>query len=122
MLKAFTNLQKGEEKMVNVKQDQELTCIVMEDIDNVATLLKDAEAGETLHYSLNGEVVEIITKQPIPFGHKVAIKPIQQADEVMKYGQVIGAATTAISTGEHVHIHNIEGIRGRGDKAKGEIN
>ena len=33
----------------------------------------------------------------------------------MKYGQPIGRATAAIAPGEHVHVHNIESLRGRGD-------
>ena len=32
-------------------------------------------------------------------------------------GQVIGRAMRAIAVGEHVHVHNIESGRGRGDKA-----
>ncbi len=34
--------------------------------------------------------------------------------------QPFGAATLSIPVGEHVHVHNIEGIRGRGDKRVGE--
>ena len=33
-----------------------------------------------------------------------------------KYGEVIGAATRDIRVGEHVHVHNVEGKRGRGDR------
>lgn len=54
----------------------------------------------------------------IPFGHKVAITFIQQGAEVVKYGDVIGKATQDIRAGEHVHVQNIEGIRGRGDIPK----
>ncbi len=34
---------------------------------------------------------------------------------MLKYGQVIGRATADIAVGEHVHVHNIESTRGRGD-------
>ncbi|MCJ7840748.1 UxaA family hydrolase [Lederbergia sp. NSJ-179] len=98
-----------------------ISCIVMDDQDNVATLLKDVKKGETLTYTQKGERQQIELKHDIDFGHKVAISPIQMGQEVLKYGEVIGAATSAIQVGEHVHIHNIEGIRGRGDKKVGEV-
>lgn len=40
-------------------------------------------------------------------GHKIAIAPIAQGEPVMKYGQVIGFATTNIAPGQHVHTHNL---------------
>jgi altronate dehydratase small subunit len=36
--------------------------------------------------------------------------------EVIKYGKVIGETTAEIQTGEHVHVHNVDSKRGRGDK------
>ncbi|GHH97837.1 UxaA family hydrolase [Neobacillus kokaensis] len=105
---------------MKLANDQDVTSIVMSEIDNVATLLKEVQAGESLQYVLNGNKFELTAKQPIPFGHKIAIKPIQPSEYVVKYGQVIGAAVVLISPGEHVHVHNIEGIRGRGDKKKGD--
>ena len=102
--------------------EQDITSIVMSDHDNVATSLKDVDEGETLLYVINGQKMEVEAKHSIPFGHKIAIKPIQKSATVIKYGEVIGAATMDIEPGEHVHVHNIEGIRGRGDKAEGEQN
>lgn len=43
----------------------------------------------------------------IPRGHKMAIEPIAEGEPVRKYGQVIGAATTAIRAGDWVHVHNL---------------
>ena len=105
---------------MKLANEQDLTSIVMSESDNVATLLKELEAGESLQYVINGKKEALTAKQAIPFGHKIAIKHIQPSEHVVKYGQVIGAATVEISPGEHVHVHNIEGIRGRGDKKKGE--
>ncbi|MFE4893872.1 UxaA family hydrolase [Peribacillus butanolivorans] len=106
--------------MSKVGYEQDVTSIVMSDQDNVATLLKDVEEEETLLYVINGQKAVLTAKQLIPFGHKIAIKPIEKLATVIKYGEVIGAATIDIEPGEHVHVHNIEGIRGRGDKAEGE--
>ncbi len=97
-----------------------ITSIVMDEKDNVATLLKDFKQGEMLTYTKSDQTYRVILNQDINFGHKVAITDIQPHEEVVKYGEVIGAATVEIPVGDHVHIHNIEGIRGRGDKKRKE--
>lgn len=103
-----------------VQLGQEINSIVMSEIDNVATLLQETESGEVAQFILNGKKEELTLNQVVPFGHKIAIKSITKGENIVKYGQVIGAASADITPGEHVHVHNIEGIRGRGDKAKGE--
>jgi altronate dehydratase small subunit len=40
---------------------------------------------------------------------------ISKGQDVLKYGEVIGQATQDISEGKHVHVHNVESLRGRGD-------
>ena len=35
---------------------------------------------------------------------------------IVKDGEVIGRATKNISVGQHVHVHNLESCRGRGDR------
>jgi altronate dehydratase small subunit len=44
--------------------------------------------------------------------------PIDARALIHKYGQMIGRASAAIAAGEHVHVHNVEGVRGRGDLAE----
>lgn len=92
--------------------------LVMDNKDHVATALKDMEAGQTIAYRSGDEVVELKLMNAVPFGHKVAIQQISAGTKIRKYGEVIGRATTDIAAGEHVHVHNVEGIRGRGDQAK----
>jgi altronate dehydratase small subunit len=92
----------------------------MDDRDHVATALRDMEAGEMIRYRDGAGVHEVTLIDPIPFGHKLAIKEIGSEQEVRKYGEVIGVSSTAIAIGRHVHVHNIEGIRGRGDQARKE--
>ena len=43
----------------------------------------------------------------IPAGHKLAVRDIAQGEPVRRYNQIIGFATRAIRSGEHVHVHNI---------------
>jgi altronate hydrolase len=45
--------------------------------------------------------------EAIPSGHKMATAFIAAGRPVLKYGQVIGAATMDIAAGAHVHTHNL---------------
>jgi altronate dehydratase small subunit len=54
----------------------------------------------------------------IPTGHKIALRAVAAGALVHKYGQPIGRASAAIVPGEHVHVHNVDGVRGRGDLAE----
>ncbi len=94
--------------------------LVMHVKDHVATTLKDLQRGERVEYQVAGEAAATELKDSIPFGHKFAIVDIPAGTEVRKYGEVIGRSTAPISRGQHVHVHNMEGIRGRGDQAGGE--
>ena len=89
--------------------------------DNVAVVLEDVEAGAIVAAVGGGRSEQVKAAQAIPFGHKVALTDMPQGTEVYKYGEIIGRASSPIRVGQHVHIHNIEGTRGRGDLlAKGE--
>ena len=48
-------------------------------------------------------------------GHKVSLFRIEKGERIIKYGETIGLATAKIDTGCHVHVHNLESRRGRGD-------
>lgn len=82
--------------------------------DNVATALEDLAAGEEI--LLAGTKLKVL--QDIPYGHKVAAVDIAQGANILKYGEVIGRATASIPEGTHVHVHNVESLRGRGDWRK----
>jgi altronate dehydratase small subunit len=81
--------------------------------DNVATAVADLTAGENLVVA----ATDITLLEPVPFGHKLALKDIRSGEDIIKYGETIGRATAAIKKGAHVHVHNVEGLRGRGDRA-----
>jgi len=58
---------------------------------------------------VGGTSIEKITvKGLIPAGHKVATHPMAAGDPVRRYNQIIGFASKAIATGEHVHTHNLD--------------
>jgi altronate dehydratase small subunit len=90
--------------------------IMMDPKDNVATLLSDVDPGQVVHVSLGEESWEETVKESIPFGHKFALKRIPKEKNVVKYGEIIGRATQDIPRGYHVHVHNVESLRGRGDQ------
>ena len=84
--------------------------------DNVAVAVIPIKAGE-------GVLVpplekEIIINDEISYGHKFALKNLAPGDPVIKYGEVIGIASKKIKMGDHVHVHNLESLRGRGDLEK----
>ena len=91
----------------------------LSDKDNVATTLEDVAAGAEVAVRLGAAVTDVKALDKIPFGFKVAVADITQGTHVLKYGESIGIASSNIKTGALVHIHNLEGGRGRGDLAKG---
>jgi altronate dehydratase small subunit len=91
--------------------------IVIKRQDNVATAIRDIEIGKNVTVGIEDETLTVRVLQVIPLGHKLALRHIQSGEEILKYGSVIGRATKDIQVGEHVHVHNVESTRGRGDLA-----
>jgi altronate dehydratase small subunit len=86
--------------------------------DNVGTVVVAAlDDGEEV--GTNGRISDVVVKSrcDIPYGHKIALRNIAKGDTIFKYGLSIGSATEDIKAGDHVHIHNVESNRGRGDLA-----
>ena len=94
--------------------------LMLSERDNVATGLEDIEAGTEVSVRLGKEVRKVRALEKIPFGFKMAVVSIAKSAEVMKYGEPIGIASLDIKQGALVHIHNLEGARGRGDIARGD--
>lgn len=84
--------------------------------DNVATALDDLVSGEPVRIDRgDSAALTIESLEAIPRGFKLATKDIDTGQPVVKYGEVIGLATEPILKGARVHVHNIEGTKGRGD-------
>lgn len=73
--------------------------IINPEKDNVMVLLEDAAKGSVVN--------DITLLSDIVKGHKVALKDIEENEDIIKYGSPIGHATTCIKKGEHVHTHNV---------------
>lgn len=92
--------------------------IVLNSSDNVATLIDNGLTGESC--TLQGEISGRLTLlENVPFGHKICIADTPEGSNVLKYGQIIGKTSHAVKGGEHMHVHNIDSNRGRGDLNKG---
>jgi altronate dehydratase small subunit len=89
--------------------------IIIDLRDNVATAADSLARGEALEVPGSKGTFPVILNTDIPFGHKFALRAIATGEAVIKYGEVIGVATRPIGPGDHVHVHNVDGVRGRGD-------
>lgn len=98
-------------------EEKNYRSIIMRSDDSVAVALEDIPADTKIKITFpDKKTKEILLKETILFGHKFAVIPITGGSNIFKYGEVIGKATRDIEEGEHVHVHNLEGVRGRGDK------
>ncbi len=68
--------------------------------DNVAVALRPIPAGTVFQ--------GITAAAEIPQGHKMALKPLAEGDQVVKYGFSIGHATAPVAPGQWVHTHNMK--------------
>lgn len=73
--------------------------IRLNNYDNVAIAVVDLEKNISSN--------NLLIKNFIPKGHKVALQNINLGDPIIKLNHVIGIASKNIKKGEHVHIHNI---------------
>jgi hypothetical protein len=73
--------------------------------DNVATLLEDASSGP-LTVTGGGEEEQVVAREPIKIGHKVALRDIGPGEAITKFGVPIGRASQPIPQGAWVHLHN----------------
>ncbi len=95
-----------------------MNAIIVDKNDNVATALRQIEKNETVSLKIADRAFNIFVSQPIPVGHKFALIEISKGGPVIKYGEIIGLATQKIISGQLVHVHNVKGVKGRGDKSE----
>jgi altronate dehydratase small subunit len=91
----------------------------LEAADNVATVVTPAAKNTQLTVQVpGGRTLTVSVIDDIPFGHKIALQALSKGDIVVKYGRPIGRAMSDIPKGGLVGVHNLEGLRGRGDLAQ----
>ncbi len=79
--------------------------------DTVAVVVVE---GVKAGMELNGWIMDedrmtnVVARQDIPIGHKVALKDMNPGDTVIKYGIDMGKVVAPITAGQHAHVHNIK--------------
>ncbi|MDP3620111.1 MAG: UxaA family hydrolase [Ramlibacter sp.] len=85
--------------------------VLHDERDTVAVVVVEGVKAGT---QLNGwmmdddRTVDLMARQDIPIGHKVALKDMAVGDTVIKYGIDMGKVVAPIRSGEHAHVHNIK--------------
>lgn len=80
------------------------TLIRLHESDNVVVCKESLQQGDEIE--INGIVRTI--EHFLTVGHKLAYCDIHSGDPIIKFGITIGTAVENISTGMHIHTHNIK--------------
>lgn len=73
-------------------------------LDDVAVAVTEVATGQPVQAGN----VDVLARQDIPRGHKIALRELRAGEAVARYGQTIGFAAAEIAAGEHVHEHNLQ--------------
>ncbi|GHV57035.1 D-galactarate dehydratase [Deltaproteobacteria bacterium] len=94
-----------------------MPALKVHDADNVATVFEEnVTPGAAVEIrDQRGATCKLTAKGAIAYGHKIATRDIPIEQPVVKYGEIIGSAARNIEAGDHVHVHNLDSLRGRGD-------
>jgi (2R)-sulfolactate sulfo-lyase subunit alpha len=89
-----------------------VACLVHNEGDDVAVAVRDVEPGEVVVAWLDsGRCERLEVRQPIPLGHKVALRHLGEGEAVTEYGVQVAVTRSEIPPGVHVHTHNVRSAR-----------
>jgi altronate hydrolase len=71
--------------------------------DNVVVATGTLPAGHTVTV----EGATLVLRDPVPAGHKIALRALEPGEAVVKYGFPIGKLTEAVPAGGWIHSHNL---------------
>jgi altronate hydrolase len=71
--------------------------------DNVAVAIRPLAAGESVEVA----GARITLRDPVPAGHKIALRALDAGEPVVKYGFPIGEITAPVAAGGWIHSHNL---------------
>jgi hypothetical protein len=92
-------------KITTRDADELPRCLRLHADDNDAVMLGDTERGAVVVMG-SGADATMDAVEPIASGHKIALRQIGAGEAVIKYGVVIGYATSLIGSGRWVHTQN----------------
>ena len=83
--------------------------LIHDSADTVGVATIDLKAGETAKglYMDTQKAIEIVARDDIPLGHKIALKDHKVGEGVVKYEHDIGKVVAEIKRAQHVHVHNL---------------
>lgn len=87
--------------------------IILSPKDNVAVALMDLPSDSELDLKIAEKKVHIRLIDSIPYQHKFSLKNIRAGSKIIKDSVVIGESNCDIKQGQHVHIHNMTGLRSK---------
>ena len=81
--------------------------------DGVGVAVAEIQSGEEVEgvFMDDDTRLRIEARDPVPFGHKIAISDLAAGGRVIEYGIPIGVAPTGLAAGEYVHTHNLRSAR-----------
>jgi (2R)-sulfolactate sulfo-lyase subunit alpha len=85
--------------------------IVHDKADTVGVVVvEDVRPGQELTGWImqTDETISLKALDPVPLGHKIALRDIKVGETVLKYGHDVGRAVAEVGKGRHVHIHNLK--------------
>ena len=85
----------------------EKKALMLRPTDNVATVVDEVSAGDTVYIDKDGERICVTASENIPMYHKIAITDLKTGEHVIKYGQIIGAMTSDAVKGSWISHKNI---------------
>ena len=87
--------------------EKTINALLISPVDDVATVIVELTEGDRAVFLKNGEITQVPVVGTIPQYHKLAVRDIQKAEPLRKYGEIMGRATQDIAQGSHVHDHNV---------------
>ncbi|MHB1950489.1 MAG: UxaA family hydrolase [Acidiferrobacteraceae bacterium] len=85
--------------------------LVHDSTDTVGVVVvEDVQAGQDLTGWVMDldKTIHLHARDPIPLGHKIALRDIKAGEAIIKYGHDIGKAVADIPQGRHAHVHSIK--------------
>lgn len=79
---------------MNLRQNQAPLYIKVNETDNTAIIVNDGGLPKGTVFSCG-----LVLEEDVPQGHKVALTDLNQGDEIVRYGEVIGFADETIKRG-----------------------
>ena len=86
-----------------------IEAVMLKAEDNIGLALVDLKPDSEV--KIYGREVLVKLAEPVPYQHKFSVMQINSGQEIIKDGVVIGKATRDIAQGQHVHTHNMTGLR-----------